>query len=264
MTDGMNTVLMFFGAITVVGAVIMALVQHNLKRLMSFHAVSQVGYMVMGIASGTLVGLAGGLFHMLNHAIYKSCLFLVAGVVEKEAGSVDLDRLGGLAKRLPLTFIACLIASLSISGIPPFNGFASKWMIYQGLIESGANSSNMTWVLWLAAAMLGSVLTLASFVKVLHAVFLCKPSPQVRSTPIRRAAWPAAVLDHHPGRPVHTVWCFRERYSAAIVHRSSRRRSRRRSRRVTLVDCPNHGAAVVNLPAGMARVWPHDASWEDP
>ncbi len=193
MTPGMNMLLMFFGALTVIGAVMMALVQHDLKRLLAFHAVSQVGYMVMGIGTGTLIGLAGGLFHMLNHAIYKSCLFLGAGVVEKKTGTVDLDRLGGLATRLPFTFAACLVASLSISGIPPFNGFASKWMVYQGVIESGQSNGNMLWVVWLAAAILGSALTLASFVKVLHSVFLCKPSPHIRKTDIQRTALPAAL-----------------------------------------------------------------------
>ena len=193
MTPGMNALLMFFGAITIIGAVMMALVQHDLRRLLAFHAVSQVGYMVLAIGTGTTIGLAGGLFHMLNNAIYKSCLFLGAGVVEKKAGTVDLDRLGGLATRLPLTFAACLVASLSISGIPPFNGFASKWMVYQGVIEAGKNSGNMLWVAWLAAAVLGSALTLASFVKVLHGVFLCKPSPHVRELNMQRAAWSAVV-----------------------------------------------------------------------
>ena len=189
MTATANTVLMFLGALTILGAVMMALVQHNLKRLLAFHAVSQVGYMVLGLGTGTLVGLAGGLFHMLNHAIYKSCLFLGAGAVEEKTGTDDLDRLGGLATRLPVTFAMFLIAALSISGVPPLNGFASKWMVYQGVIESGQTSGNLLWVVWLAAAILGSALTLASFVKVLHSVFLCKPSPQVRDADIRPASW---------------------------------------------------------------------------
>ncbi len=193
MTDGMNGLLMFLGAITIIGAVLMALVQHDLKRLLAFHAVSQVGYMLMGIGTGTVLGLAGGLFHMLNHAIYKSCLFLVAGVVEHKTGTVDLDRLGGLATRLPLTFAVCLVAALSISGIPPLNGFASKWMVYQAVIESGQLSGNMLWVVWLTTAVAGSALTLASFAKVLHSVFLCKPSPQVRQTKIQRATWPTSL-----------------------------------------------------------------------
>jgi formate hydrogenlyase subunit 3/multisubunit Na+/H+ antiporter MnhD subunit len=183
-TPGMYTLLMLFGAVTVISAVLMALVQHDLKRLLAFHAVSQVGYMVLGIGSGTAIGLAGGLFHMLNHAIYKCALFLCAGVVEKETGSTDLDRLGGLARLLPVTFVSCTIAALAISGIPPLNGFASKWMVYQGIITSGGQQG-LVWVVWLAVAMLGSALTLASFVKVLHATFLCKPAPEVRALDIR-------------------------------------------------------------------------------
>jgi NADH:ubiquinone oxidoreductase subunit 5 (subunit L)/multisubunit Na+/H+ antiporter MnhA subunit len=179
-TPAMYVMLMLVGGVTVLTAVMMALVQHDLKRLLSYHAVSQVGYMVLGIGSGTAIGLAGGLFHMLNHAIYKCALFLCAGVVEKETGTTDLDRLGGLAKMLPVTFIVFTVAALSISGIPPLNGFASKWMIYQGIISSGEASGGLGWVLWLAVAMLGSALTLASFVKVLHATFLCKPSPEIQ------------------------------------------------------------------------------------
>lgn len=182
-TPAMYTMLMLLGAVTVISAVMMALVQHDLKRLLSYHAVSQVGYMILGIGTGTAIGLAGGLFHMLNNTIYKSSLFLCAGVVEKETGTTDLDRLGGLARLMPITFIACTVAALSISGIPPLNGFASKWMIYQGIISSGENGG-LAWVLWLAVAMLGSALTLASFVKVLHATFLCKPSAEVRNMAI--------------------------------------------------------------------------------
>ena len=183
-TPAMYFLLMLCGAITVLAAVMMALVQHDLKRLLSYHAVSQVGYMVLGIGSGTAIGMAGGLFHMLNHAIYKCALFLCAGVVEKETGTTDLDRLGGLAKALPVTFITCTVAALAISGIPPFNGFASKWMVYQGIITSSENGG-MAWILWLAVAMLGSALTLASFVKVLHATFLCKPAPEIQKITVR-------------------------------------------------------------------------------
>ena len=129
------------------------------------------------------LGLAGGLFHMLNNTLYKSALFLCAGVVEKETGTTDLDRLGGLAKLMPITFMVCTVAALSISGIPPLNGFASKWMIYQGIITSG-EGGGLSWVIWLAVAMLGSALTLASFVKVLHATFLCKPSVEIQQMDI--------------------------------------------------------------------------------
>jgi len=185
-TPMMYGMLMLLGAVTVISAVLMALVQHDLKRLLSFHAVSQVGYMILGIGTGTAIGLAGGLFHMLNHTIYKAALFLCAGVVEKETGTTDLDQLGGLARLMPITFIVCTVAALSISGIPPLNGFASKWMIYQGIISSG-EGGGLGWVLWLVVAMFGSALTLASFVKVLHATFLCKPSVKVQQMSIRES-----------------------------------------------------------------------------
>jgi formate hydrogenlyase subunit 3/multisubunit Na+/H+ antiporter MnhD subunit len=185
-TAAMQTVLMLLGGVTVIAAVLMALVQHDLKRLLAYHAVSQVGYMVLGIGTGTAIGMAGGLFHMLNNAVYKCCLFLCAGAVEQASGTTDLDRLGGLAKSMPLTFAACTVAALSISGIPPLNGFASKWMVYQGIISSGSGGSP-GWIIWLVAAMLGSALTLASFVKVLHATFLCNPAPNIAKKSIREA-----------------------------------------------------------------------------
>ena len=195
-TAAMQTMLMLLGAVTILGAGLMALVQRDLKRLLAYSSVSQVGYMVVGIASGTPLGLAAGLFHMLNNAIYKSCLFLCAGAVEKAAGTTDLDRLGGLGKAMPLTFAACAVAALSIAGIPPLNGFASKWMIYQGIIVAGETGGG--WILWLAAAMLGSALTLAGIVKVLHATFLCKPAPEIATRSIGEADFsmllPMAVL----------------------------------------------------------------------
>lgn len=167
-TLSLNILLMVIGAITIMAAVIMAMVQHDLRKLLSFHAVSQVGYMVLGIGTGTPIGIAGALFHMLNNAIYKSCLFFVAGAVEKKTGTVELSRLGGLVRMMPFTFVAFAVAALAISGIPPLNGFVSKWMVYQGIVEAGIGNY---WP-FLVAAMFGSALTVASFVKVGHSVFL--------------------------------------------------------------------------------------------
>jgi len=173
----LSVVLALIGSATIIIAVMIAMVQHNLKKLLSYHAVSQVGYMILGIATMTPVGIAGGVFHMLNNAIYKCCLFLCGGAAERQAGTAELDRLGGLGKKMPITFITCLIAALSISGVPPFNGFVSKWMVYQGVIKMGqeqAGAGAGLWWLWLVAAMFGSALTLASFVKVIHSVFLSR------------------------------------------------------------------------------------------
>lgn len=166
--DRMKILLMSLGGITIIAAVMMALIQKDLKKLLSFHAISQVGYMVLGIGTGTTIGIAGGLFHMINNAIYKCCLFLCAGSIEYRMKTTHLDKLGGLARAMPVTFMSCMIAALAISGIPPFNGFVSKWMVYQGTIDAGVSS----WPLFLIVAMFGSALTLASFVKVLHSVFL--------------------------------------------------------------------------------------------
>jgi len=164
-------ILMFVGSFTIIAAVMMALVQHDFKKLLGYHAVSQVGYMVLGIGTGNPIGMAGGLFHMLNHAIYKCCLFLSGGNVEYKTNTSELDNLGGLSKAMPLTFFTTVIAACAISGIPPFNGFFSKWMIYQGLVENGKTGGAL-WVFCLAAAMFGSGLTLASFIKLIHAIFL--------------------------------------------------------------------------------------------
>lgn len=166
--------LLIIGSITILGAVMMALIQHNFKKLLGYHAVSQVGYMITGIALGSPLGIAAGLFHMINNALYKGGLFLTAGSVERQTGKVELDEVGGLSKMMPFTFIAAFIFALSISGIPPFNGFFSKWMIYQGIIDFGNGSglANKLWIIWLASAVFGSALTLASFLKLITGTYL--------------------------------------------------------------------------------------------
>ena len=174
MGDWLRFLLLAIGVITIITAVMMALVQHSYKRLLGFHAVSQVGYMIVGFGLGSMLGIAAGLFHMVNNAIYKGGLFLTAGAVEQQTEKEELEDLGGLSGAMPLTFLAALVFALSISGIPPFNGFASKWMIYQGIIDfgSGVGIANKLWILWLGLAVLGSALTLASFIKFIGGIFL--------------------------------------------------------------------------------------------
>jgi formate hydrogenlyase subunit 3/multisubunit Na+/H+ antiporter MnhD subunit len=176
LNDWMRLVLLFTGVITIITAVMMALVQHDYKKLLGYHAVSQVGYMILGFGLGSVIGVAAGLFHMVNNAIYKSGLFLSAGCVEYRTGKKKIDDLGGLSSSMPVTFFCALIFALSISGIPPFNGFASKWMIYQAIIDfgKGAGTANTLWVLWLALAVFGSALTLASFIKFIGGIFLSR------------------------------------------------------------------------------------------
>jgi formate hydrogenlyase subunit 3/multisubunit Na+/H+ antiporter MnhD subunit len=183
--DGvLQFLIMLAGIVTIIAGVMMALVQHEYKKLLGFHAVSQVGYMVLGIGLGSAIGIAAGLFHMLNNALYKGGLFLVAGNLKEATGQDDLDNLGGLSTKMPVTFIAALVFALSISGVPPFNGFASKWMIYQGIIESGTGATLVSrmWILWLAVAVLGSALTLASFLKFISGAFLSRLPEKLAGT----------------------------------------------------------------------------------
>ena len=182
--SAMSILLLIVGAITIIAAVMMALIQHRFKSLLSYHAVSQVGYMVLGIGTANPVGIAGGLFHMLNNAIYKYCLFLAGGAVEKKTGTGDLEKLGGLSKAMPVTYVCALIAALAISGIPPFNGFVSKWMVYQGVIELG-KLGGRAWPLWLIAAIFGSALTLASFMKLIHTTFLGQKSEEIKRVDVK-------------------------------------------------------------------------------
>ncbi len=172
--QAMGTVMMIIGAVTIIAAVLMAMMQHNLKKLLAFHAVSQVGYMVLGIGTGTPIGIIGGLFHMLNNTIYKSNLFLMSGAVGRATGSDEIEDMGGLARSLPVTFICGLIAAMAISGVPPLNGFVSKWLVYQGVLQVPNHSLAVTFVV---VAVFGSALTLASFVKVIYSAFL-SPAPK--------------------------------------------------------------------------------------
>lgn len=176
----------------------MALIQHNYKRLLGYHAVSQVGYMITGLGLGTPLGIIGGLFHMVNNALYKSGLFLVAGSIEKKTGKEDLDHISGLSKAMPVTFLTGLIFALSISGIPPFNGFASKWIIYQGIIDFGKQPgvANNLWIVWLALAVIGSALTLASFVKFISGAFLGRQREELKNVrEVNVLMWlPKAIL----------------------------------------------------------------------
>jgi NADH:ubiquinone oxidoreductase subunit 5 (subunit L)/multisubunit Na+/H+ antiporter MnhA subunit len=161
----------------------MALIQKDYKKLLSYHAISQVGYMILGIGTCLPVGIIGGLFHMINNALYKSCLFLTAGSVEKQTGTTNLNKLGGLWSKMPVTFSCFFIAAVSICGVPPFNGFFSKEMVYDGALQRG-------WIFYLAA-LLGSFFTAASFLKLGHAVFLGKRNQINENT--KEASWPMLI-----------------------------------------------------------------------
>ncbi|HMA61193.1 MAG TPA: proton-conducting transporter membrane subunit [bacterium] len=172
---GFHLFLITVGALSIIAAVMMALIQHNGRKLLGYHAVSQVGYMVLGVGSGSLLAIAGGLFHLINNVIYKTGLFFALGSVEKQTGTSDLGKMGGLGRKMPLTLGVGLVSALAISGIPPLNGFFSKWMVYQGLLQKASQvaAGYQIWLLiCLILAAFGSALTLASFLKFIHTIFL--------------------------------------------------------------------------------------------
>jgi formate hydrogenlyase subunit 3/multisubunit Na+/H+ antiporter MnhD subunit len=187
-TGWVSHVLMILGAATILVAVMMALIQKDYKRLLSYHAISQVGYMILGIGTAVPAGIVGGLFHMINHAMYKCCLFLTGGAVERQTGTTDLTRLGGIGRAMPLTFGSFIVAACAISGVPPFNGFFSKELVYDGALERG-------WYYY-AAALLGSFLTAASFLKLGHSAFLGPRGdavPENAEKPVRDPPWAMLV-----------------------------------------------------------------------
>jgi len=159
--------LLVMGTITLLGGVLMAMVQSDYRKMLAFHSVSQVGYMVLGIGTGTAIGVVGGLFHLINMVIVKGSLYLCGGSVEYATGKTKFSEMGGLAKAMPWTFVSTLVASLAIAGVPPFNAFVSKWLVYQGIIEHGG----VGYPVILLIAMFGSALTLASFMKLLYSMF---------------------------------------------------------------------------------------------
>ncbi|MFH1519569.1 MAG: monovalent cation/H+ antiporter subunit D family protein [Candidatus Omnitrophota bacterium] len=162
-----SSLLMFLGAVSMVIGVFLAIGQWDFKRLLAYHSISQIGYVVLGIGLGTPLGILGGLFHLFNHSIFKSLLFLNSGAVEYSTGTRDLQKMGGLRERMPVTSTTSLTASMSIAGIPPFNGFWSKLLIIIAAVSAG----HFGYAFW---AVLASILTLASFTKVMKYGFFGK------------------------------------------------------------------------------------------
>ena len=173
--SGLSILLMIIGAATIVFAVFMALIQKDFKKLLSFHAVSQVGYMVLGVGTAIPIGIAGGIFHMINHAMYKCGLFLSSGSVEHRTGTTELKKLGGLAREMPWTAIGFSVCALAISGVWPLNGFVSKEMVFHGALETG-------YPIFAIAAWVGAIFTFASFLKAGHSVFFGPRSTEVPRT----------------------------------------------------------------------------------
>jgi hydrogenase-4 component B len=197
------------GALSAVGGVVYALFQHDLKRLLAFHSIENIGIIVLGIGACLLLrargdetwaafALAAALLHTLNHAVFKSLLFLGAGSFERAAGSLDLDRLGGLLRRMPWTGGAFLVGAMAIAGLPPLNGFASEWLTLQALIHvpaAGGLGAGIAGAIALAALAATAALAVLCFVKVIGLVLLGPPrTASVAAATEVPASMRAAVL----------------------------------------------------------------------
>jgi len=161
-----NYILVFLGAVSIVIPTFIAILQNDSKKLLAWHAVGQGGYMIVGIAIGTSIGMAGGIFHTLNHAIYIVLLFMSVGAIQyRTKGERNLDSLGGLIKKMPITFMGALVGIFGSIGVPLTNGFVSKWMIYKTLILE-----NHPFLAF--AAFLGTWATILYGYKFIHNIFL--------------------------------------------------------------------------------------------
>jgi len=177
------------GVVSAVLGVAFALAQHDVKRLLAYHSIENIGIIAIGVglalaarATGhteiAVLALAGALLHVVNHALFKALLFLAAGAVTRATGSRSLDALGGVARAMPVTAFFFLVGAVAIVGLPPLNGFVSEFLIYSGLLRTVATDTGRTWLfaaLSAPALALTGGLALACFAKVVGAVFLGEP-----------------------------------------------------------------------------------------
>jgi len=166
-----HTVVPVIAAISALLAAGAALAEHDIKRVIAYSTVSQIGFILLGLSVGGELALAGGLMYILMHAISKAGLFLCAGIVEHGCHTKDMRKLGGLAKKMPWTAAAFFLCALSVMGVPPFGGFFSKYMVISGTVDAGQP--------WIAAVFLvGAVLTVLYLLRVFVCVFLGKPQTE--------------------------------------------------------------------------------------
>lgn len=163
--DDIKIILMTLGAISMGVGALVALRQWDMKRLLAYSSISQVGYIMLGLGIGTPLGIMGALFHLFNHSVFKSLLFLDSGAVEYATGTRNMKEMGGLSKKLPVTSGSTLAGAVSLAGIPPFAGFWSKLII----IIAAVQANHMKLAAW---AVLMSIVTIAYVLKVTRFVFL--------------------------------------------------------------------------------------------
>ena len=164
--------LLLLGSLSILLGGFMALAQNNLKRLYAYSSISQIGYIALGLGLLSPLGILGALLHLFSHAIFKPLLFLCCGAIEKQTGTNNMDELGGLFFKMPLTSLATLIANLSLAGIPPFSGFWSKLLIILACVR--ASRLDLAFI-----AAIGALLSLGYVLKVQKIVFFDKLPPKL-------------------------------------------------------------------------------------
>ena len=169
-----SVMMLWLGSVTMLVGVLYALMQTDLKRLLAYSTVSQIGYMITGIGLGSPLGIAAGLLHCINHGFFKSSLFLAAGSVQHAAGTRDMNKLGGLSQKMPRTTLVWMISVGSMMGIPLMSGFASKWLVYTASLQKGM-------VVPALAAWIASIGTVFAGVKATSSVFLGDTTEQTRN-----------------------------------------------------------------------------------
>ena len=176
-----GNLLLVIGCLTMLVGVIFAMAQTDLKRLLAFHTVSQLGYVVTGLALGTSLGIAAGLFYATSHALFKGTLFMCAGAVQRATGTRDMRKLGGLSSRMPVTTHVWLVAAAAIVGVPLTNGFVAKWLLFDAALS--AKQEVVVVVAWAV-----SILTTFSFLKATVSVFYGVPGHELRVQEVHEAA----------------------------------------------------------------------------
>jgi multicomponent Na+:H+ antiporter subunit D len=165
-------IFMFLGAVSMVIGGLLAIGQWDIKRLLACSSISQMGFIFLGIGLGTPLGILGAVFHVFNHSVVKSLLFLNAGAVEYATGTRDLRKLGGLAHKMPVTGTTQFIGAMSVSGVPPFSGFWSKLLIIIAAVQAG----RIGYAFW---AVVASLLTLVALMKVVRYGFQGPLKPEL-------------------------------------------------------------------------------------
>ncbi|MEW5919914.1 MAG: proton-conducting transporter membrane subunit [Bacillota bacterium] len=181
MVSGMGYVIIWIGIITMFMGVILAIIQENIKKMLACSSISQMGFILVGIGvAGYLkyegaMGMAGASYHIINHALFKSCLFLAAGVIAYKLGELNMYNLGGLWKKLPFTTLVVIIASLGIAGFPFFNGYASKTLLHHALVEAYEHYGVKALLEAERIFMISAAGTVLYYLKFIYLVFLRRP-----------------------------------------------------------------------------------------